>query len=178
MQGCDRARRKKIDAKSADFLPQFQRLLSDGLRAAAARRVSEMDEVHAVDFQLQSIAIIPIADEGTVKPAAAAAAVRKVEHEDIVVVAHQPPQEAVSDLLAVTQRVDAASGRLFVTVPAANKADVADMFVSDNGSILLIRSASGEDSYVTLTATVDAESLTAKYSQRLKLFNLSATMKK
>lgn len=174
MQGCDRARRKKIDVKSADFLPQFKRLLSDGLRTA------EVGEVHAVNFQLQSIAV-PAADGVTTEPAATvprestAAVVRKDEQGSII--DQQPPQEPVSNLLAVTQRVDAPSGRLLITVPAVNKADIADMFVSNNGSILLIRPASGEDYYVTLTATVDAESLTAKYSRQLKLFNLSAAMK-
>eukprot|EP01036_Dinobryon_divergens_P031766 gene31766-41230_t len=114
----------------------FSAYKSDGLHAAAARRVSEVDEVHAVDLQLQS----------------AAMRARWRLLLLLLLLSGKMSKKASLSLTNPRRRqrrtcspVDAASGRLLIGVPAANKADAADMFVSDNGSIHLIRLVSGED---------------------------------
>ena len=181
VQGCERTRRKKIDVKSADFLHQFQRLFADSLRAS---ELSGDVDIHAVEFQLHSIAIPTAVENAVTSPPAdsvpdssepvVASISESIAIDEPSSSAHLSP---VLNLPAVTQRVDAASERLFIAIPAASKADVVDMFVSDNGSTLLIRLTCGDDGHISLIRTVDAESLTAKYSQRLKRFNLSAAIK-
>lgn len=204
VQGCDKAIRQKLDVKSPRFLDEFKRLFAAAVKKLNASKRFEV-EIHAVDFQLQLAPPRPTAEpkleelksqfeseiiNSSIKESSDSIE-RKGNRDDALAATVQScgiggkiidSGVAVvneKQTIAIEQRIDSESGKLLLSF-IASKQDIIDMFVSNDGSSLLIRRAlaegelGDEETRFALVAAVHADTFTAKYSLKQKRFNLSA----